>query len=301
MEKTYHNRFYAMGTRMHIILPDVGEQIGMQIFTRCKHETDRIERKISRFIPQSDLSRLNKTAFEKYALVDEEFFDILLACKEAWHITDGAFDPAATGFGAERETPSGMESVQLNKENRTVRFTSADTRIDLGGFGKGYALEKIKEYLKGVSIPSAFISFGGSSILAIGEHPAGGAWKIGIQDYLNPSVSLFEFQTSDGSVSTSGNFYINDDGQLISHAHIIDPKAGVLQQDKMTMSVQADSPLLAEIMSTALLVAEESVTEEIMRLYPGMRAMKAEYTNDQKTVKEYGLKETEYDESKNIS
>ena len=287
---------------MHMILPDVGEQTGMRIFTRCKHETDRIERKISRFNSQSDLSRLNKAAFEKYALVDEEFFDILLACEEAWKITRGAFDPAAKASDAGRavssgmepvimnpKAPSGMETVQLNRENRTVRFTSPDTSIDLGGFGKGYALEKIKEYLEAVSLSSAFLSFGGSSVLTLGEHPAGGAWKIGIQDYLNPSESLFEFQASDGSVSTSGNFYMKDDGELIPHVHIIDPKTGELQQDKKTMSVQSDSPLLSEIMSTALLVAEESVIEEIMRLYPGMRAMKAEYINDQKIITEWGF------------
>src|SRR5690625_6469266 len=86
MEQIYHNRFYTLGTRMHIILPRVDEQMGMRIFTHCKHEAERIERKISRFIPQSDLSRLNKVAFEKYALVDEEFFEILLAFIEEWHI-----------------------------------------------------------------------------------------------------------------------------------------------------------------------------------------------------------------------
>src|SRR5690625_7874622 len=79
MEQIYHNRFYTMGTRMHIILPGVGEQMGMRSFTHCKHEAERIERKISRFIPPSDLSRLNKVALEKYELEDEEVFEIYLA------------------------------------------------------------------------------------------------------------------------------------------------------------------------------------------------------------------------------
>src|SRR5690625_2792631 len=82
---------------------------------------------------------------------------------------------------------------------------------------------------------------------------------------------------------------MNDDGELIPHAHIIDPKTGELQQDKKTMSVQSDSPLLSEIMSTALLVADEAVAEKIIELYPGMRAMKAEYTNEQRTITEWGF------------
>src|SRR5690625_6574557 len=86
---------------------------------------------------------------------------------------------------------------------------------------------------------------------------------------------------------------MNDDGELIPHAHIIDPKTGELQQDKKTMSVQSDSPLLSEIMSTALLVADEAVAEKIIELYPGMRAMKAEYTNDQRTITEWGFGTTE--------
>src|SRR5690625_7237094 len=101
----------------------------------------------------------------------------------------GAFDPAAialyddqrrsTGIKPgmiEQATPSGMETVQLNSENRTVRFNSPDTRIDLGGFGKGYALEKIKEYLEAVSLPSDFVRYVGCSVLAIGESPAGHGW-----------------------------------------------------------------------------------------------------------------------------
>src|SRR5690625_4647574 len=82
---------------------------------------------------------------------------------------------------------------------------------------------------------------------------------------------------------------MNDDGELIPHAHIIDPNTGELQQDKKTMSVQSDSPLLSEIMSTALLVADEAVAEKIMELYPGMRAMNAEYTIDQRATTAWGF------------
>src|SRR5690625_7384175 len=123
MEQIYHNRFYTMGTRMHIILPGVDEQMGMRIFTHCKHEAERVERKISRFIPQCDLSRLNKVAFEKYALVDAEFFDILLAGKETWLITAGALDPSPMALNLDQsrstEIKRGLQVRRTHEREET--------------------------------------------------------------------------------------------------------------------------------------------------------------------------------------
>lgn len=171
----------------------------------------------------------------------------------------------------------GMQYVELNEEQRTVRFKNEITELDLGGFGKGYALEKVKQMLESSPVENAFISFGESSVLAMGEHPAGGAWKIGINDYTNPGNSIHEFEVSDGSVSTSSNFYLNDDGELQHHQHIINPRTGKPHDHFAAASVSADSPILAEILSTACLLLPGEKIRELIQKYQHIEVLKVDY------------------------
>lgn len=82
-----------MGTRFHLLMAETDEDVGFRIYQRIKNEVNRIEKKLSRFVPASDISRLNVAAFEYPAMVDDELFDVLKACKFCWEITAGAFDP----------------------------------------------------------------------------------------------------------------------------------------------------------------------------------------------------------------
>lgn len=277
----FSNRFYAMGTRFHLILPGLDESAGNRLFVQVKREVDRIERKISRFDPQSDLSRLNQIKPGRAAQVDGEFFDILKACKTCWEITEGAFDPALAGLTGEPVVTEtvlpGMHSVQLFDENQTVKVTEG-VQFDLGGFGKGYALEKIWELFLSRGVKHAFINFGDSSVLAVGPHPAGGNWKIGIRHATKPRKSAHVFRVQNASVSTSGNFYLDDAGQPVHHHHVIQPKTGVTDDRPVTMSVCSKSPLLAEMLSTAFLVMDNDQIERILDLYEDVEAAKIDYS-----------------------
>ena len=284
----FSNRFYAMGTRLHLILPGLDESVGHRLFVQVKREVDRIERKISRFDPQSDLSRLNQIKPGQSAQVDEEFFDILMACKTCWKITEGALDPALSGKENEPSIEPGMNKVQLFEENRTVLLTDG-VQLDLGGFGKGYALEKVSDLFHQRGVKHAFVNFGESSVLAVGAHPAGGNWKIGIRHATEPRKSAFVFGVQDASVSTSGNFFIDDSGKTVQHHHIIDPKTGVTDERPVTMSVSAASPLLAEMLSTAFLVMEEKQIKQVISLYDDLKVVKIDYSagTDQPEITEY--------------
>lgn len=273
----YSNRFYAMGTRFHIILPGLDESAGNRLFVQVKREADRIERKISRYDSQSDLSRLNRIKTGQSAQVDEEFFDILKACKTCWEITDGAFNPVLPVKSGNPADRPGMHGVQLSDENRTVKVTEG-VQFDLGGFGKGYALEKIRELLLYRGVKQGFINFGDSSVLALGRHPAGGDWKIGIRNAMKPETSAHVFRVHAASVSTSGNFYLDDSGTPVRHHHIIQPQTGLADQRPVTMSICASSPLLAEMLSTAFLVMDDEQVERVIALYESIEAVKIDYS-----------------------
>ena len=82
MIKTYHNSFFAMNTRCHVVFPNLDRNYADQVFHAIKMEINRIKQKISRFIPESDLSIINKTASNHPVKMDEELFEILSTCKE---------------------------------------------------------------------------------------------------------------------------------------------------------------------------------------------------------------------------
>ncbi len=309
MKNVYHNRFFAMGTRFHALLPGMDDDTAERVFYLMKDEVLRIEKKLSRFLPDSDISRLNKHAKEKPVIVDDEIFDILNACRFCWQLTDGAFDltlrplmdfwknqpqsNAEVDEFAQLKKNLGLQHVNVDDEKKSVQFSNNQIEIDLGGFGKGYALEKIGELLSDASVESAFISFGESSVLAAGNHPAGDSWKIGMNDYLNPGKSIHEFRVSGGSVSTSSNFFVADNGMLKNHRHVIDPKTGEPIEQLRSVSVCSESPLLAEMLSTAFLVLPEEKIEDIKEQYDNLEVISVDYESGEAIVKTFEELQTE--------
>ena len=303
MGKLYHNRFYAMGTRFHALIPGIEETYAERVFYRIKMEVERIESKISRFLPESELSKINRMAAIHPVKIDSEMSDILDACHYCWSMTDGAFDSTLRplmeywkGDQEKRDKMSdlkgligsvGFQHVKLEKSNSTISFDNDHVELDLGGFGKGYALEKVKELLSDASVSQAFISFGESSILAIGNHPAGDKWRIGMNNYADPGSSIHEFRVDNGSVSTSSNFYLDDEGKLRNHRHVIDPKTGKPYEPFTSVSVSAESPVLAEMLSTAFLVSSDDKIKEVMNHYDNLEVIRVDYEPESAIITQF--------------
>lgn len=294
----YKNGFYAMATRFYALLPGLEDAVGDELFQKIKGEVNRVESRLSRFIKESEISKINQQAFQLGVKTDEEIFDILKACTYGWELTNGAFDITLRPLMEYWKHPEnyseedfqklsdsvGMQYMELDDENQTVHFKNETMSLDLGGFGKGYALEKVKQILESSSAKSAFISFGESSVLAMGEHPAGGDWKIGINNYKNPGNSVHEFELSNGSVSTSSNFFLNDDGELQNHRHVINPKTGHIHEEFTAVSVAAESPVLAEILSTACLILPDEKIHNLVKKYEDIEVIKVDYEPDEPEV-----------------
>lgn len=287
-----------MATRFYVLIPGLEGGAGDELFQKIKDEVYRIESRLSRFIKESEISKINREAFEADVETDEECFEILSACKYGWNMTDGAFDITLRPLmdywkGEENQSEErlktlrdsvGMQHVDLNEKEQTVRFKNELIELDLGGFGKGYALEKVKQMIESSAAESAFISFGGSSVLAVGAHPAGGNWKIGINNYKSPGNSIHEFRVSDGSVSTSSNFYLNDDGKLQHHQHVINPKTGKAHDHFSAASVSAKSPMLAEMLSTACLLLPDEKIRELIQKYQDIEIIRVNYEPDEPAI-----------------
>lgn len=292
--RVYHNSFFAMGSRFNAVFPFYNQEICEHIFNSIQSEVLRIESKLSYFYSGSEVYKINKSAYKSSVQLDEELFNILETCIDYSKITSGSFDitlrPIIESIkeNGSPSTPAGqsyLNQIELDKTNKSVRFANEKVKIDFGGFGKGYALEKVKLLLENSPIENAFVSFGESSILAKGKHPGGDYWQVGIKNLFDADDSLHVFNISNSSVSTSGNYYVDDTGQLCSKINVINPETGKIAGGLSVMSIKSDSPLEAEILSTAFLVMEDEKINTTMDRFKNIEAVKISYSENKPVKK----------------
>jgi FAD:protein FMN transferase len=289
MSKVFHKSFFSMGTRFNAVLPAEDEEMCERLFKSIEREVIRVEKMLSYFDSSSDVAIINRDAHACPVKIDEELFSLLKSCLNYNDLTLGAFDitlrpvierhkRGEQGDAVINEAKKTLaEKIEMNVENRTVHFKDKETRIDFGGAGKGYALEKIKVMLNNSPMESAFISFGESSIWAKGNHPNGKDWGVGIKDFLNPDESIHTFFLSDCSLSSSSNYYWDESGQLCNKVNVINPFTQSVANEMSIVSVKSGSPVEAEVLSTALLVLNDDQIDVVLDKFTGIEVIKICY------------------------
>jgi thiamine biosynthesis lipoprotein len=176
MPHVIHRQRPAMGTWFEARLVGDDREHLQAVAEAVLDEVERIERLLSRFDQRSEVARINREAAHRAVQLDFEVLGILQTCRQAWERTEGSFDVTAPRceFGA----------VAIDPEARTVRFQQPGLALDLGGIGKGYALDRGAAIVAAHGVVSAFLHGGTSSILAIGRDEAGQPWPIGVRDPL---------------------------------------------------------------------------------------------------------------------
>lgn len=242
--------FGAMNTRFELLFLEKDEKSGRKIARRAEDCALGLEKKLSRHIPASGLSALN--VGEGAVKVDDELYFTLELCEQLRAATLGYFDIAALSPTISR--PAYRTFPPAHEAERT----SKDILLDLGGFGKGYAVEKIKTILLEEGIGKALINAGNSSVAAIGSHPLGAEWSV------SPAAGGKEFRLKDSSISISGR---GPGGR----AHIVDPKTGKPVSEGPDLAVLGRSALLCEVLSTALYAAPAEDREKLIANFEGYK------------------------------
>lgn len=238
---------HVMGTRFDIILCGKEENLAIEIWSQIVILLKELYGKLNRFDKCSDVSLINQYAYYNPVKVSDCIFRILMDCQRYFEATGGLFDITLNDFS----------QVKLNKKEQTVFFSSNNTYIDLGGFAKGFAIEKIKEILITNNVEDAFVDFGNSSILAMGSHPNGNSWRVSILNSFNQKTVLDELELIDQSLSSSGNAY--------NHTmHIKNTKTGEFTHERKMVSVISENAVEAEVISTALMIATPEEINTIM-------------------------------------
>ncbi len=228
----------------------------------------------------SELSQLNKEAYQKEVSVSEELFLVIKKAIYYAKLADGNFDPTIGklidlwGIGTEHENVpkekeiaplTGLkdyEQVILDEEKRTVRFLTDTVQLDLGGIAKGYVADEMKEILTNTyGIESGTLSLGGN-VMTIGNKTEGEQWVVGIADPLNPSSIIGTVQVTDKTVVTSGNYERYFIKNNVRYHHILNPETGYPANEGIISStIITDCSMDADALSTAAYVmgAEDAI------------------------------------------
>ncbi|EFK96082.1 ApbE-like lipoprotein [sediment metagenome] len=246
-------------------------------------EVERLENLLSKYKPESEVSRLNKSG--KLGVSPEVFF-LIKKSKEFWQATDGAFDITVAplvdlwGFTEKKfSVPTdveikntlrlvGSDKILLHDSGNVVEFTVPETRIDLGAVAKGYTLDCAAKKLKEKGINSCLINAGGQ-VYCLGKK-FGQPWKIAVRGPRQKDFAGF-LQLSDKSASTSGDyeqFFIQDKKR---YAHILNPKTGYPADAKViSVTVIAEDGLTADALSTAIFVLGKDKAAALAYKFPGV-------------------------------
>lgn len=220
--------------------------------------------------PDSELSRVNAEAKQGPITLSSELFRVIAQAQAIAAETDGSFDvtirPVADLWGFIQKSyrlPSpealraamaavGHRHLELDTTHRTLRFRHPGVSIDLGGIGKGVAVDMAIETLRGHGITNAMVKAGGD-LRVMGKPPEGEDWLVQLEDPRKRGNRI-SVRLRDAALSTSGNYenFFEIDG--VRYSHILDPRTGQPVQGMAACTVIAPTCTESDAWATACFV-----------------------------------------------
>jgi thiamine biosynthesis lipoprotein len=271
-EVTLSDGRYAMGTILEITLVAESDAAGRRTLEELYAIATRLERAMTSFDEASDLMRLNRAAAQGPVDVDPELVRVLALAVDFAARTQGAFDVTVGPLvvlwkrAAERGRPPdaaelaearrrvGSDAIRVLGPTRAA-LERAGARVELGGIAKGYALDRMADALRAAGVRRALLSFGQSSLQALGAPLDGDGWRLLVR---RPDGGFAGVATlRDQAVSVSGSL-----GQFTEiagrrYGHVLDPRSGEPLIRPLEAMVLCPTAALGEAASKALLVLGE--------------------------------------------
>lgn len=277
---------------MDIVLPETDDYFADQLLAVIKEQLNDLEDRISVYKDNSVFSRLNREASSKPMSIDPYIFQMIEELAGLSEKTRFYFDftigkiielkrnkePFHPGDDEHIKfllENTGTKFLKTNRENLSVEFESPHISLDSGAFGKGAALDTIKTILNKKKVNKGFISFGESSVLALGSHPFGDFWKTGITNMFNPEENVYVLELKDEFMSVSG--ITPQNLKKYGTGHVINPRTAEPVNSFRQSAVAGKRGIVTEVLSTALLCAPEDERDAIMDNFPGYKAVILEY------------------------
>jgi thiamine biosynthesis lipoprotein len=246
----------AMNTTFTLRLRGTDAETARGIARQAFELIDRLESRLSRFIESSDVSRINQMAAGEILYLSDDCHRCLLLALDAYARTGGLFDITLGKRIEHRKSgdagppPAITGSLIIHPDVPAVTCAEPGRELDLGGIGKGFALDQVRQLLADWEIHDALLAAGASSLLAIGP----GEWPVDLTGG-GPSLRV-----------ALSNCALSASGTGIQGTHIIHP-GGDGDMPAMACTriwTLAPTAALAEVWSTALMLVELDEIPSIM-------------------------------------
>jgi thiamine biosynthesis lipoprotein len=276
-----------MGTAIRVELWSQERAAAEAAMNAVMEQMHQVDRTMSPHKPESELSRINRDAAVKAVPLSAEMYGLLQRSLEFSRLSDGAFDITFASAGhlydyRERVRPSaealaeargaiGYEGLLLDPHSRTVRFARPGMRIDLGGFAKGYAVDRGAAILRSRGVRNAIVTAGGDSHI-VGDR-RGRPWTIGVRDPRRPGELAAVLPLVDVAVSTSGDYerYFEEGG--VRYHHVLDPRTGASATTVQSVTIIAADGLTSEALSKSVFVLGVDKGMQLIQSYKGVDAV----------------------------
>jgi thiamine biosynthesis lipoprotein len=276
-----------MGTRVSVELWHDDEKRGRELVSEVMEEYRRIDREMSTYKPDSEISFVNARAAEKPLAIGAELYSMIDRSLQLSVASYGAFDITYDSVGylydfRARKRPTELEIEQhlgavdyrhvvLDAAKGTVYFTQPGVRINLGGIGKGYAVQHAADMLRAKGVEHALLNAGGDTRV-IGDR-RGQPWIVGIRHPRLENEVITRLPIVDEAISTSGDYerFFEEDGKR--YHHVINPRTGRPTEGILTVTVIGPDGTMTDGLDTAIFVlgAEEGLA--MIEKYPEYEAI----------------------------
>jgi thiamine biosynthesis lipoprotein len=243
---TWRFQHNAMNAPFEVHLWGDDEHYAGQVADAIFRDIDHAEALLSHFREDSDVGRVGLLEGGQSVQVSTEMMDCLLVALWVHSETGGAFDVMLG---------RGLNTLVLNPDSLSVGVTKdgGTPQIDLGGIGKGFALDRAAEIVAEWGLEDALLTAGPSTVLALGTQD-GEPWSVGV----NGTVQVL----TDQALSASG--------KDVQGAHVLDPRKREPASGHEKAWAIAPSAAVADALSTAFMVMDRTEVETCCRSHEGI-------------------------------
>src|SRR5690606_19344283 len=174
-------------------------------------------------------------------------------------------------LAAAREAVS-YQFIEHDQDQKRVRLTRPDMRLDLGGIAKGYAVQQAIEAMRSVGIQNALVDRGGDMAVS-GAPPGEQGWRIGIAQLEADEPPTRFVMLENRAIATSGDFWQFFEIGDKRYSHILDPRTGRGVTHRSSVTVIAPAGEHADALASALSVLEPEDGMALLKHYPGAVAL----------------------------
>ena len=278
---TYSDK--AMGTSVSVWFWTDREADAAKAAEAMFVEIKRLDKEMTTWLPDSDLSKINAAAGDKPVKVSDETIAVIARALDVSKRSGGVFDITVQAFHGlwkfdedmdgtlpdqadvkKRLALIGWKDVILDKTKKTVFLKRKGMAITLGGIAKGYAVDKCVALLKARGFTDFMVQAGGDMYVAgsKGKDP----WVVGIRDPRGPKDSMFAIAPiKDHSFSTSGDYERGFVKDGVRYHHILDTRTGQPARASRSVTIRAKDAFTADAWSKVMFIDGVELGEKVIK------------------------------------